>query len=85
MSPDVIAVQTLANFELLVSFADGEQRHFSMEPYFSYPAYKTLRQREKFNKAYVLNGTVAWFDDIDMSPDTLYLEGKKIAKAVCDS
>jgi len=80
MTPDVTAVQPLVNFELLVSFADGEQRHFSMQPYFCYPAYQTLQQPDKFNQAYVLNGTVAWSDDIDMSPDTLYLEGMKVAK-----
>jgi hypothetical protein len=32
MPPDVIDVKTLAIFELLVSFADGEQRHFLMKP-----------------------------------------------------
>jgi len=73
MTPDVTHVQTLANFELLVSFADGKKRRFSMLPYLHYPAYQDLRQPEKFKLAHVVNGTVAWTDEIDMSPDTLYL------------
>ena len=79
MTPDVTNVQTLQDYELLVSFADGDQRYFSMRPYLQYPAYQVLSQPEKFAMAHVSHGTVAWFGDIDMSPDTLYLEGKTVA------
>ncbi|WP_084480113.1 DUF2442 domain-containing protein [Methylomicrobium lacus] len=73
MTPDVVAVKDLANYELLVTFAGGEKRHFSMRPYLHYPAYQLLRQPGKFRLAHVSNGTVAWSEDIDMSPDTLYI------------
>ena len=78
MTPDVTHVQTLANYELLVSFADGEKRHFSMSSYLSYPAYRILSQTGKFELAHVKNGTVAWTDEIDISPDTLYLAGQPV-------
>lgn len=73
MTPDVTAVVPLENFELLVTFADGESRRFSMLPYLQFPAYQALNEPGKFNLAHVANGTVAWTDEIDMSPDTLYI------------
>lgn len=79
MTPDVTHVQTLQNYELLVSFADGEKRCFSMLPYLQYPAYRILSQPEKFALAHVSNGAVAWSDEIDMSPDTLYISGKLVS------
>ena len=78
MTPDITHVQTLQNYELLVSFADGNQRRFSMLPYLNYPAYQGLKQNGKFALAHLSNGTVAWSDDIDMSPDTLYLAGQVV-------
>jgi hypothetical protein len=78
MTPDVVAVKDLANYELLVTFAGGEKRRFSMRPYLRYPAYQLLRQPGKFQLAHVSNGTVAWSEDIDMSPDTLYTEGEPV-------
>lgn len=78
MTPDVIAVKDLANYELLVTFAGGEKRRFSMRPYLNYPAYQPLRQPGKFRLAHVLNGTVAWSEDVDISPDTLYIKGEPV-------
>ena len=75
MTPDVTRVQALQNYDLLISFADGCERYFSMRPYLQYSAYQALSQPGKFAQAHVLNGTVAWSDEIDMSPDTLYLKG----------
>jgi hypothetical protein len=78
MTPDVVAVKDLANYELLVTFASGEKRRFSMRPYLHYPAYQPLQHPGKFRLAHVSNGTVAWSEDIDMSPDTLYIEGEAV-------
>lgn len=55
MTPDVSHVQTLADYELLVTFADGGKRRFSMLPYLDYPAYRVLRQQGKFTLAHVSN------------------------------
>ena len=76
MIPDVTQVKTQANFELLVTFADGVSKQFSMLPYFQYPAFSQLSEPGKFAFAHVANGTVQWTEDIDISPDTLYLCGR---------
>jgi hypothetical protein len=76
MTPDVTQVKTQPNFELLVTFADGARKLFSMLPYLQYPAFSQLNEPGKFAFAHVANGTVQWTEDIDISPDTLYLAGK---------
>jgi hypothetical protein len=73
MTPDIIEAHATKDFELLLTFANGERRKFSMQPNLQYPAYRALLQPSKFAQVYVSNGTVAWDDEIDMSPDTLYL------------
>jgi hypothetical protein len=77
MTPDVLAVKALPNYQIEAQFADGEVRRFDMSPYLDYPAYSKLRAESLFMHARVLNGTVAWTDEIDISPDTLYLKGHR--------
>ena len=51
-------------------------KRFSMLPYLQYPAFRTLSEPGKFALAHVSNSTVEWTDEIDMSPDTLYIAGQ---------
>ena len=76
MTPDAVSVKVLPDFTLLVEFADGERRSFDMKPYLDYPAFSDLRDLGVFMQAHVAFGTVVWNEDIDMSPDTLYLRGQ---------
>ena len=83
MTPDVTEVKTQGDFELLVTFADGVCKQFSMLPYLQYPAFSQLREPGRFAFAHVANGTVQWADDIDISPDTLYIDGQSCNKNSC--
>jgi Protein of unknown function (DUF2442) len=76
MSPRVTKTEPLPDYELLVTFDNGEKRKFSLLPYLQYPAFSLLRNIEFFKTARVAHGTVIWTDEIDISPDTLYLCGK---------
>ena len=78
MSPDVVSVVTLPGFCLQAEFETGELRRFDMKPYLDYPAFSALKMDALFERAHVRHGTVAWTDDIDMSPDTLYLKGEAV-------
>jgi Protein of unknown function (DUF2442) len=49
-----------------------------MLPYLQYPAFAPLKDLGLFSKARVAHGTVVWTEEIDISPDTLYLAGKPI-------
>jgi hypothetical protein len=76
MTPDVIKVEAAADFSLMAEFETGEVRCFDMRPYLEYPAFAPLKEPGIFMRAHVEHGTVVWNDDIDLSPDTLYLCGE---------
>ncbi len=78
MTPDVVSVKPLRDYCLEAEFATGERFWFDMKPYLGYPAFAPLAEAGLFMKAHVAYGTVAWNDEIDLSPDTLYLCGRRI-------
>ena len=76
MNPRVSAVSALDDHVLLLTFTNGEMRHFDMKPYLGYPAFEPLRQIAFFKLARVGHGTITWPGEVDFDPDTLYLEGQ---------
>ena len=76
MNPRITAVTAQNDYALLLTFTNGERRLFDMTPYLGYPAFEPLRQVAFFKLARVSHGTVAWPNEIDFDPDTLYLEGR---------
>jgi hypothetical protein len=76
MNPRIEAVSAHDDYALLLTFTNGERRHFDMMPYLSYPAFEPLRLVSFFKLARVGHGTVVWPKEIDFDPDTLYLEGR---------
>lgn len=78
MTPDVVSVDPLPDYRLEADFANGEKRLFDMRPYLAYPAFAPLAEGALFMKAHVVLGTVTWTDEIDISPDTLYLRGRSL-------
>lgn len=78
MTPDVIAVKVMPDYVLLAQFATGEWRRFDMCGLLQYPAFAALRDPALFQRAHVQHGVVTWTDEIDLSPDTLYLRGQAV-------
>ena len=76
MTPDVIKVLAMAGYSSDAEFATGEVRRFDMRPYLDFPAFAPLREPGLFMRAHVAHGTVVWTEEIDLSPDTLYLRGQ---------
>ena len=78
MNPDVISVQALQDFKLLVEFETGERRRFDVGPLLEFPVYQRLRKANYFASARVENGTVVWDEQCDLSPDSIYLQGEPV-------
>lgn len=78
MNPYIAAVQPLENYELLLTFTNGEQRIFDTKPYLDKGVFKHLRERSTFLGARVVAGSVEWPGEIDLSYDTLYLESHPV-------
>ena len=76
MTPDVIKVVAKPDYSIVAEFKSGEVRRFDMRPYLDFPAYAPLKEPGAFMRAHVEHGTVVWCEEIDLSPDTLYLRGQ---------
>ena len=81
MNPRVTQVVPLAGYGLILTFSNGETRRFDLSPYLRYPVFEPLRNEGFFMLAKPSHGTVAWTDEIDFDPDTLYLESVPVAIA----
>ena len=76
INPRVESVLVLDNFQLSIKFTNNEQKLFDMKPYLDQGVFKVLKDETLFKKVFMQWGTVAWSDDLDMSSDTLYIEGE---------
>ncbi|MDP1572822.1 MAG: DUF2442 domain-containing protein [Pseudomonadota bacterium] len=71
---DVICVVPQPNFRLLIEFENHEKRYFYLTPYLDIGVFSRLRDASLFHAAHIEGGTVARPGDIDITPETLYLE-----------
>ena len=78
MNPRITEVKPQENFTLKLKFTDNSFRTFDMKPYLNYPVFEPLKEKELFDNASVFLGSVKWNDEIDMSPDTLFLESELV-------
>lgn len=75
MNPRVTHVEAQDNFTLNVTFRTGERRRFDVTPYLDRGVFRQLKSRSRFRAARVVAGSVEWPGEIDLSYDTLYVEG----------
>ena len=76
MNPLVRHVYPVADFTLDVEFETGERRLFDLTPYLHRGVFVRLKDRSVFRSARVVAGSVEWPGGIDLSYDTLFLEGQ---------
>lgn len=81
MNPHVKSVQALEDYELEVLFDNGESRRFDVKPYLDRGIFVRSRDREAFRAVRVVAGSVEWENGLDLSYDTLYVEGQSIGAA----
>ena len=74
-------VYPLEDYRLMVQFIDGTTRIYDVKPLFDWKAvFKTLKENELFYDVQVDAGGfgISWNDDVDLSCDELYHNGKEI-------
>lgn len=74
MNPRVTQATCHDDFTILLTFANGERRRFDARPYLDYPVFQPLNNPGYFLLGKAAHGTVAWPNEEDLCPDTLYLE-----------
>lgn len=74
----VTHVQPSADYQLILTFANGEVRQFDMKPYLELGIFKELKKLSLFNTVKVSFDTVEWDNEADMDPEILYTESKAV-------
>ena len=73
MNPQVTRATPQADHRLLLEFDNGETRLFDLTPWLDKGVFRALRDSPEFAQARVVDGSVEWPGEIDLSYDTLYL------------
>src|SRR5258708_37046950 len=81
MNPHVQSVRALDDYELEVTFDNGEQKEFDVKPYLSRGIFVRLRDRSLFEAVRTVAGSIEWPGGLDLSYDTLYIGGRSISEA----
>ena len=78
LGPRLTAVEPLNNYQLLLTWTNGEKRIFDGNKLFHHKVFEPLKNKAFFSNVKIFNGTITWANDIDYCPDTLYLESVPI-------
>ena len=74
MTPNITDVKAQDNYEILLSFENGEIKVFDMKPYIDKDFFKQLQDKAQFKTAKPHFDSIQWANGQDLSPDTLYLD-----------
>lgn len=74
---EVIKVEPLKDYKLLLTFNNNEKKIKDMKPYLDKGVFKKLKNINFFNTVEIKFGTISWGEDIDMCADSLYDTSEK--------
>jgi hypothetical protein len=77
MNPRVVTVSATANYSLKIQFSNGEFGIYDCNHLLDFGVFKELQDISYFRQVKVLDGTVAWPNEQDICPDTLYIDSIK--------
>lgn len=69
---EVIKVEPLKDYKLLLTFNNNEKKIKDMKPYLDKGVFKKLKNINFFNTVEIKYGTISWGENIDMCADSLY-------------
>lgn len=78
MNPRVTGVKPLGNYCLELLFANHERKVFDVKPYLTIGIFQELQDEAVFNGIKAFNGSIVWPNDLDLDPDTLYLDSQPV-------
>ena len=78
----VVRVLPRKNYHLEMEFDTGEVRIFDVRPYLDKGVFRQLKDEKLFEQAYVGFDTVCWPNELDIAPETLYVDSVPVSNAV---
>ncbi len=76
----VKSVRPLSEYQLLLTFENGEKKIFDMKPYLDKGIYKELKDESKFKTVRISFDSIEWCNKADIDPEFLYEKSKKITE-----
>ena len=76
----VKSVRPLSEYQLLLTFENGEKKVFDMKPYLDKGIYKELKDESKFKTVRISFDSIEWCNNADIDPEFLYEKSKKITE-----
>jgi hypothetical protein len=75
MYPAVVHVSPRPDYQLRLSFSNGEVKNFDMKPYLNMGLFKELHDKKMFETVRISFDTISWANEADIDPETLYEGG----------
>jgi len=70
----------MEGYKLRIEFNNGESGEYDCTPLLEFGVFKELKNVQYFKSVMVVGGTVAWPNEQDICPDTLYLDSVKFVE-----
>jgi len=68
----VKSVKPTKNYQLILTFENGEKRQFDMNSFLGKGIFRELRDISKFSTVKVSFDTIQWDNEADLDPEILY-------------
>ncbi len=65
-------VKPLEDYELLLTFENGEERVFDVKPYLEIGKFKELKNKSLFKSVKISFDSIEWANQLDLDPELLY-------------
>lgn len=78
MHPRVVHAEAITDLRVAVTFANGERGVLDMRPYLVLPVFQILADPGQFRRAHADHGTVAWSEDLDLCPDSVWADAVRV-------
>ncbi len=78
----VTNVQPTSNYQLILTFANGEIKQFDMKPYLQIGIFYELNDIAMFNTVRVSFDSIEWDNEADLDPEILYTESTEIESQI---
>jgi hypothetical protein len=72
----IIKVIPIEDYQLNLTFENGEVRKFDMKPYLNTGIFKELKDKSLFNSVKISFDTISWSNGADFDPEVLYQQSK---------
>lgn len=78
MYPTIVCVDPQEDYQLLITFDNGERRIFDVKPYLGIGIFQELTDIDLFRTVKTSFDTVEWDNKADLDPEVLFLDSKVV-------